>query len=100
MQLIPLADNILVELHEGRKLAAQLVLPEQSEHLEPYAKIVAVGPDVAKLAVGDLVLFHPQNLLYTDNPPGKRIGLLPAAACFAKYIPDNVTSLRPAVTAD
>ncbi len=82
MQLKPLQSNILCSVHEGGDSA--IVLPE-GVNANPYAKVLALGPDCKFIAVGDHVLFHPSNATFADKIDGQQVVIAPEAACFAKY---------------
>ena len=85
MTIQPTANYFLCSVHEGKNLEAGLVLPENVE-LQPYAKVLAIGPDVKTLALGDLVLFHPSNAVFADTIDDQRIVIAPEGCVFAKYV--------------
>lgn len=84
MKLKPLQSNILCSIHEGRE--TELHLPDSSDGLQPYAKIIDVGPDVKILAIGDRVIFSPANVFYKEETDGLKLVMVSEAAVFAKFV--------------
>lgn len=84
MKLTPLQANILCSIHEGRE--TELVLPDSSDGLQPYAKIIAVGPKVTTLSIGDRVIFSPSNVFYKEETDGEKLVMVSEAAVFGKYV--------------
>lgn len=83
MKLQPLQSNILCSVHEGR--GSVLQLPDGAE-LQPYAKVLSLGPDCKFLKVGDQVLFHPASAIFADKIDDEKIVMCNESAVFAKYI--------------
>lgn len=86
MQIQPLQSFILCTVHEGR--STTLHLPGDAT-LQPYAKVIAVGPDCKQRKVGDLVLFDPSNAIYADTINNEKTIIVPEGCCFAQYILDE-----------
>jgi len=84
MKLQPLQSNILCSVHEGRE--TEIIIPDKSEGVQPYAKVLSVGPDVKKVQLGDRVLFHPSNAIFADEIDGEKIVIVSEAAVFARYV--------------
>ena len=56
--LNPLADNIVAMAEEAEtKTASGLYLPETAKEKPKTAKVVAVGPHVKQLKVGDRIIY-------------------------------------------
>jgi chaperonin GroES len=54
----PLADRVVaVREDKAERTAAGLYLPDAAKEKPSEAKVVAVGPDIKNVAVGDRVLF-------------------------------------------
>jgi chaperonin GroES len=54
----PLADRVVAERVEAAaKTASGLYLPDNSKEKPVLAKVVAVGPDVKSLKVGDKIVY-------------------------------------------
>lgn len=54
----PLADRVVATLEEVEaKTASGIYLPDNAKEKSTIAKIVAIGPDVKSLAVGDRIIY-------------------------------------------
>lgn len=59
MAMQPLTDRVLVEVEEAKKATASgILLQEDWKTLPPHGTILAVGPDVTQVKVGDKVIFE------------------------------------------
>lgn len=55
----PLADRVVAEPVEAKaKTASGLYLPDNAQEKPKVAKVVAVGPDVKNVKVGDSILYE------------------------------------------
>lgn len=88
MQIVPLQHYILCSVHEGREMTV-IQLPDASNPMQPYALVLACGPDCKLTAVGDRVLFHPDNVIFHDDVNGEKNVIVPEACCFAKFVVDE-----------
>ena len=52
----PLFENVLTMREEEEKYSGTLFIPETAKEKPMGAKVVAIGPDVAHVTVGDFVL--------------------------------------------
>lgn len=86
MQIQPLQSNILCTVHEGKE--SILHLPAGVE-MQPYAKVIAIGPDCKHRKVGELVLFNPSNVIFADDIDEVKTVIVPEGCCFAQYILDE-----------
>jgi len=58
MNLQPLADRIVLEqLDSEEKTASGIILPDSAQEKPSEGKVLAVGPDVKEVKVGDRVLY-------------------------------------------
>jgi chaperonin GroES len=56
--LIPLADYVVVQQEEAKtKTASGLLLPDKSGEKPRIAKVLAIGPAVVDVKVGDRVIY-------------------------------------------
>lgn len=90
MTIKPLQNYILCSIHEGREISI-IQLPDASNPMQPYAKVIAVGPAVSLVSLGDRVLFAPENAIYSDeyldeNKVRIRTVIVPEGCCFARYV--------------
>lgn len=54
----PLADNVVAQIEvAATKTASGILLPENAAEKPKTAKVVAIGPNVAQVKVGDRVLY-------------------------------------------
>jgi chaperonin GroES len=68
--LQPLADNVVVQAEEVKtKTASGFLLPESSAEKPAAANVIAVGPAVKNVAVGDKVIY--KSYTGTDVTIGK-----------------------------
>lgn len=88
MHLTPLQNYLLCSIHEGKNTGT-LVLPDGVE-MQPYAKVKSIGPECKRTAIGDMVLFAPENAVFVDNTPIEKLVIVPEGACFAKYTEEEV----------
>lgn len=56
--LVPTENRLLCIMCDGRT-DTNIVLPEGAEPVSPHGKVIAIGPDVKAIAVGDRVIFLP-----------------------------------------
>lgn len=95
MTIKPLQNYILCSIHEGREISV-IQLPDASNPMQPYAKVIDVGDACKLVSLGDRVLFAPENAIYSDeyldeNKVRVRTVIVPEGCCFAKYIVDEKT---------
>lgn len=58
LNISPLADRVLAELEQAKtKTASGLYLPENAKEKPKTATVLAVGPDVKQVKVGNKILF-------------------------------------------
>jgi len=59
MNFIPLGDRVLVKVQEPEtKTASGIIIPDNASKEKPtQATVVAIGPDVKDVAVGDNVIY-------------------------------------------
>lgn len=58
MKINPLADRVVVEQLESEETTASgIILPDSAKEKPEEGKVVAIGKDVAEVAVGDTVLY-------------------------------------------
>lgn len=88
MKIQPTTSFILVAMR-GLKHQGKLVLPE-SVNLHPHGEVLAIGPDVKDVSIGDLVLFLAANMVmgFNENTPDQCF-LMPASGVIGKYIEEN-----------
>lgn len=91
MQIVPTQNHMVIAMRDLHKSDAGLVLPEQSQqHLVPYGKVLAVGPDCKTIKVGDSVLFHPANLIAGfDQGESTERFVIPESCVYATILLEN-----------
>ncbi|MDQ5943296.1 MAG: chaperonin GroES [Patescibacteria group bacterium] len=58
MSLQPLADRIVLEQIESEeKTSSGIILPDSAKEKPEQAKVIAIGPDVKGIKVGEVVLY-------------------------------------------
>ena len=57
MNYTPLSDKVIVERIEGEKQTSSGIILKRTEEVD-RAKVLAVGPDVDEVQVGDVVLLN------------------------------------------
>ena len=57
MNYTPLSDKVIVERIEGEKTTSTGIILKRTEEVD-RAKVLAVGPDVDEVQVGDIVLLN------------------------------------------
>ena len=57
MNYTPLSDKVIVERIEGEKQTSSGIILKRTEEVD-RAKVLAVGPDVDEVQVGDIVLLN------------------------------------------
>jgi len=58
MSLQPLADRIVLEQIESEeKTSSGIILPDSAKEKPEQAKVIAIGPDVKGVKVGEVVLY-------------------------------------------
>jgi chaperonin GroES len=58
MSLQPLADRIVLEQKESEeKTSSGIILPDSAKEKPEQAKVIAIGPDVKGVKVGEVVLY-------------------------------------------
>ena len=88
MTLHPLRNYILCSVHEGRDLPEGFTLPDGVE-LQPFAKVIACGPECKLHKLGDMVLFNPSNAIFADTIDDQKCVIVPETCTFACYTKDD-----------
>lgn len=58
MNLQPLTDRVVLEQIESEeKTSSGIILPDSAKEKPEQAKVVAIGPDVKGIKVGEIVLY-------------------------------------------
>ena len=57
MNYTPLSDKVIVERIEGEKQTSSGIILKRTEEVD-RAKVLAIGPDVDEVQVGDVVLLN------------------------------------------
>jgi co-chaperonin GroES (HSP10) len=57
MKYTPLSDKVIVERIEGEKTTSSGIILKRSDEVD-RAKVLAIGPDVSEVEVGDVVLLN------------------------------------------
>lgn len=86
-QIQPTENRILFSLHGMGETESNIVLPEGSLRPLPYGKVLAVGPEVKGIVVGDLILFspHADPICFSHVTPP--VYMITEGTVFAKYFP-------------
>lgn len=90
MTIIPTQAFLLIRVHN---------VPDQGTILTPdatklpYGEVLAAGPKCEFCAVGDSVLFRPENYVAGFDQGQDEKFIIPEAAVFGKVSPDNAIAL-------
>jgi len=58
-KLKPLADRVVMQAEQAEaKTASGIYLPDKAQEKPKEAKVIAVGPDVKTVKVGDIVIYE------------------------------------------
>lgn len=77
MKLIPRKDNVLVIQRREKKSSTGLILiAESAQQADKYAEVLAVGPDVEDIKVGDVVYADISAGSLVDDTEDGIIGIL------------------------
>lgn len=83
LQIQPTENRILVRLKDLNKTG--LHIPDSAK-VNPYAEVIAIGPDVNGINVGDKVLFLPSAQPIGLEQNDETVYVIPATTVFAKYV--------------
>lgn len=89
MTIQPTDNKVLFQLVETYK--SDIVLPDTAT-IQPHGEVVAVGPDVKGISVGDRVLFNPNALICAIDHGSETLHFLNEGTIIGKYILDKYTS--------
>ena len=82
MQIIPTKRHILAEpITENRELAGGLVLPEFEKSKPERFVVIAIGPKVKGVEIGDTILAEWEELNFTQD--GKKLAIISDTAILA-----------------
>ena len=91
----PLGDYLLVRLHEHKKTAGDIIIPETaSQSLPPWEEVVAIGPDVKaakeganpRINVGDCIYAYQGASFRACHMEGEVLFLMREEQVMAKVV--------------